>query len=113
MKHIPSLDDLQSVVPDFIDGMVKVGAATVASAAAFFVSDATPSEFAGVKDASYYTGWGLALVVIGTLAKVVKHLYTKLEERDAKIIQLYADAAKEAKTESDEAQVKYQQSTKP
>lgn len=102
MNHNLSIEDLQHVMPEFLHGMAKVAAGTVASAVAFFISNATPSEFDLAKNASQFTGWALALVVIYTLAKVVKHLFIKLEERDAKIVQLHADALKKAETRMDE-----------
>ena len=102
-----SFSDLQHVMPEFLHGLAKVAIATVGSAAAFFISDATPAEFDLAKNASQFTGWALALVVIYTLAKVVKHLFEKLEERDAKIVQLHAEAVKKAETRMDEIEEEY------
>jgi len=83
-------------MPEFLHGMCKVAFGTVASAIAFFISNHTPAEFDLAKNASQFTGWALALVVIYTLAKVVKHLFDKLEERDRKIVDLHAEAVRKA-----------------
>lgn len=59
MKHLPSFDDLQSVMPDFIYGMAKVAAGTIASGTAFLVSASTPVVLGGlaVGDATYGGLW--------------------------------------------------------
>lgn len=45
-----------------------------------------------ISNASTVTGWGLAIISIFTLAKAVKFLYLKVEEKDAIIVKYLKDS---------------------
>jgi|GEM_PF-2417613 len=92
-------ESLHTVMPEFMHGMIKVTVGTIASGAAFLISDVLPQQFDLAKNASQLTGWGLALVVIYTLWKVVVHLYAVIAQQNSTINKLLSDAAAELRKE--------------
>ena len=61
------------------------------SGASFFIANALPEESL-LKAASAVTGWALAIVCIWTLAKTVKFLYAKIEDKDLQIKKMNEEA---------------------
>jgi len=81
LPDLQALTDLD-ILSQFYFGLAKVTGLILASGSSFFIANAIPEEIFLGKEASIITGWGLALVTIITLSKVVKALFKKLEERD-------------------------------
>jgi hypothetical protein len=81
--------DLAELSSEFATGLAKVAGLMLGSFTSLQIANALPDEATTAKVASSLSGWALAIVTIWTLAKVVKHLFQKLETRDDKIVELY------------------------
>lgn len=85
-----------TIMSEFYAGLSKAVATMIGSGTTFFIANETPPQFEIAKWASGLTGWGLALTTIYILSKTVKHLFIKLEEKDARIEELHERATKRA-----------------
>lgn len=101
LPSLPDLPDLD-ILSQFYFGLAKVTGLILASGSSFVVANAIPEEVFFGKEASVITGWGLAIVTIVTLSRVVRALFRKLEDRDAIIHDLHKIAIDREKAISEE-----------
>lgn len=74
--------EMTEMLSNFTVGMVKVVTLMVGSGGSLWLAQAVPDELSVAKMASGLTGWGLAVAAIVVLARTVKHLFNKHEEKD-------------------------------
>jgi hypothetical protein len=84
------------ILTTFVAGLQTSGRYLGGSATSFMIAAVIPEEESLIKAASAITGWALAVVCIWTLAKAVRFLYTKIEEKDVLIAKLHFDAEAKA-----------------
>lgn len=101
---LSELPDVAEFMNQFTIGLSKVVGLLFASGGSFFVANNMPDEVIFGKEASLMTGWGLAVACIYTLAKVVKRLFEKIEERDKVILDMHKESVAREKQISDERQ---------
>lgn len=89
------MNKIDEIIPFFETGLVKAVGCMAGSAVSFLASSSTEGIASG---AAGVTGWALAVSCIVVLAKTVKRLFEKLEEKD--LAQEAKLATKDARIES-------------
>lgn len=96
------LEDFSNIIPEFMCGSFKSMAMIIGAKLAFMISEITPDADSLIKNASGLTGWGLAIACIYTLAKTVKTLFAKIEEKDKIINDMHQTAVSKAEDQREE-----------
>ena len=87
------ITNIHDIGTEFGMGLIRVGGLVLGSLTSLSVANLVPAEMTVIQGLSTYGGWGLAMASIFTLWKVVIHLFRKLEERDAVIINMHKEIA--------------------